>query len=81
MYPIYGLSQGFRSTSSPNLSTDLVHQVDARYPALLFKQQLTAYVETMYGIIRENFKREVSSLLSSCIQVYTFGDRPNKLNL
>ncbi|KAG2320268.1 hypothetical protein Bca52824_013481 [Brassica carinata] len=28
----------------------------------------TAYVETMYGIIRENFKREVSSLLSSCIE-------------
>ncbi|AAB80627.1 Strong similarity to Arabidopsis myosin MYA1 (gb/Z28389) [Arabidopsis thaliana] len=46
----------------------LVLQVDARYPALLFKQQLTAYVETMYGIIRENVKREVSSLLSSCIQ-------------
>ncbi|KAF2618048.1 hypothetical protein F2Q68_00038280 [Brassica cretica] len=62
------MTQGFRSTSSPNLSTDVVHQVDARYPALLFKQQLTAYVETMYGIIRENFKREVSSLLSSCIQ-------------
>ncbi|CAF2261962.1 unnamed protein product, partial [Brassica napus] len=62
------MTQGFRSTSSPNLSTDVVHQVDAKYPALLFKQQLTAYVETMYGIIRENFKREVSSLLSSCIQ-------------
>ncbi|CAH2038926.1 unnamed protein product [Thlaspi arvense] len=66
--PKIWLSQGFRSTSSPNLSTDVVHQVDARYPALLFKQQLTAYVETMYGILRENFKREVSSLLSSCIQ-------------
>ncbi|CAE5956532.1 unnamed protein product [Arabidopsis arenosa] len=62
------MTQGFRSTSSPNLSTDVVQQVDARYPALLFKQQLTAYVETMYGIIRENVKREVSSLISSCIQ-------------
>ncbi|KFK42801.1 hypothetical protein AALP_AA1G040500 [Arabis alpina] len=62
------MTQGFRSTSSPNLATDVVQQVDARYPALLFKQQLTAYVETMYGIIRENVKREVSSLLSSCIQ-------------
>ncbi|VYS44998.1 unnamed protein product [Arabidopsis thaliana] len=62
------MTQGFRSTSSPNLSTDVVKQVDARYPALLFKQQLTAYVETMYGVIRENVKREVSSLLSSCIQ-------------
>ncbi|CAA7015314.1 unnamed protein product [Microthlaspi erraticum] len=62
------MTQGFRSSSSPNLSTDVVQQVDARYPALLFKQQLTAYVETMYGIIRENVKREVSSMLSSCIQ-------------
>ncbi|CAL9213704.1 unnamed protein product [Arabidopsis halleri] len=62
------MTQGFRSTSSPNLSTDVVQQVDARYPALLFKQQLTAYVETMYGIIQENVKREVSSLISSCIQ-------------
>ncbi|VVA89970.1 unnamed protein product [Arabis nemorensis] len=62
------MTQGFRSTSSPNLATDVVQQVDARYPALLFKQQLTAYVETMYGIIRENVKREVSSLLSSCIR-------------
>ncbi|EOA39200.1 hypothetical protein CARUB_v10012168mg [Capsella rubella] len=62
------VTQGFRSTSSPNLSTDVVQLVDARYPALLFKQQLTAYVETMYGIIRENVKKEVSSLLSSCIQ-------------
>ncbi|XP_024007808.1 myosin-7 isoform X2 [Eutrema salsugineum] len=62
------MTQGFRSTSSPNLSTDVVQQVDARYPALLFKQQLTAYVETMYGIIRENVKREISSLLSSYIQ-------------
>ncbi|KAG2320267.1 hypothetical protein Bca52824_013480 [Brassica carinata] len=71
------MTQGFRSTSSPNLSTDVVHQVDARYPALLFKQQLTAYVETMYGIIRENFKREVSSLLSSCIEL-SEGDSPAK---
>ncbi|XP_010475122.1 PREDICTED: myosin-7 [Camelina sativa] len=62
------MTQGFRSSSSPNLATDVVQQVDARYPALLFKQQLTAYVETMYGIIRENVKREVTSLLSSCIQ-------------
>lgn len=63
------LSQGFRSPSSASLSGDVVQQVDARYPALLFKQQLTTYVETIYGIVQENVKRELASVLSSCIQV------------
>ncbi|KAG9136116.1 hypothetical protein Leryth_003734 [Lithospermum erythrorhizon] len=45
-----------------------VCQVEAKYPALLFKQQLTAYVEKMYGIIRDNVKKDLSPLLSSCIQ-------------
>lgn len=64
--------QGFRSPSSANLPVsafDVVRQVEAKYPALLFKQQLTAYVEKIYGIIRDNLKKELSSLLSSCIQV------------
>ncbi|KAK2993354.1 hypothetical protein RJ640_007621 [Escallonia rubra] len=61
------MTQGFRSSpSSANLDT--VHQVEAKYPALLFKQQLTAYVEKIYGIIRDNLKKDLSSLLSSCIQ-------------
>jgi myosin-5 len=46
-----------------------VQQVDAKYPALLFKQQLAAYVEKIYGIVRENMKKELSPLLSSCIKV------------
>ncbi|KAI3459593.1 hypothetical protein Pfo_016256 [Paulownia fortunei] len=66
------MAQGFRSSpSSDNLSIgglDGVRQVEAKYPALLFKQQLTAYVEKIYGIIRDNSKKELSSLLSSCIQ-------------
>ena len=44
-------------------------QVEAKYPALLFKQQLTAYVEKMYGMIRDNLKKEISPLLGLCIQV------------
>ena len=48
----------------------VVRQVEAKYPALLFKQQLTAYVEKMYGIIRDNVKKDLSSLLLSCIQVF-----------
>ncbi|KAK6929670.1 Dilute domain, partial [Dillenia turbinata] len=60
---------GFRSSlSSSNLSADVVRQVEAKYPALLFKQQLTAYVEKIYGIIRDNLKRDLGPLLSSCIQ-------------
>ncbi|KAH9681455.1 Myosin2 [Citrus sinensis] len=62
------VSQGFRS-SSASLSVDVVRQVEAKYPALLFKQQLTAYVETFYGIIRDNLKKDLSPHLSSCIQV------------
>ncbi|KAL0710643.1 hypothetical protein Bca4012_017621 [Brassica carinata] len=62
------MTQGFRSTSSASLSGDVVQQVDAKTPALLFKQQLTAYVETIYGIVQENVKRELEPVLSSCIQ-------------
>ncbi|KAI4303015.1 hypothetical protein MLD38_038696 [Melastoma candidum] len=45
-----------------------VRQVEAKYPALLFKQQLTAYVEKIYGMIRDNLKKEISPLLGLCIQ-------------
>ncbi|XP_043719718.1 myosin-6 isoform X1 [Telopea speciosissima] len=66
------MTQGFRSSpSSANLNVgglDVVRQVEAKYPALLFKQQLTAYVEKIYGIIRDNVKKDLSSLLSLCIQ-------------
>ncbi|XP_033147606.1 myosin-10 isoform X2 [Brassica rapa] len=62
------MTQGFRSTSSASLSGDVVQQVDARVPALLFKQQLTAYVETIFGIFQENVKTELEPVLSSCIQ-------------
>ncbi|XP_056169837.1 myosin-6-like isoform X6 [Syzygium oleosum] len=66
------MTQGFRSSaSSANLPVgghDVVRHVEAKYPALLFRQQLTAYVEKIYGIIRDNLKKELSSFLSSCIQ-------------
>lgn len=66
--------QGFRSSpSAVNLAAAaaalVVRQVEAKYPALLFKQQLTAYVEKIYGIIRDNLKKELGSLISLCIQV------------
>ncbi|KAK6781136.1 hypothetical protein RDI58_023320 [Solanum bulbocastanum] len=64
------MAQSFRS-SSVNLAIgglDTVRQVEAKQPALLFKLQLSAYVEKIYGIVRDNWKRDLSSLLTSCIQ-------------
>lgn len=53
-----------------NGGVDTLRQVEAKYPALLFKQQLTAYVEKIYGMIRDNLKKEISPLLGLCIQVF-----------
>ncbi|XP_057720856.1 myosin-6-like isoform X1 [Arachis stenosperma] len=59
------------SPSSANLATpasEVVRKVEAKYPALLFKQQLTAYLEKIYGIIRDNLKKELTPMLALCIQ-------------
>ena len=48
---------------------DELQQVEAKYPALLFKQQLTAFLEKIYGMISDNLKKEISPLLGFCIQV------------
>ncbi|KAK3149354.1 hypothetical protein QOZ80_3AG0216210 [Eleusine coracana subsp. coracana] len=47
---------------------DTSPMIEAKYPALRFKQLLTAYVEKIYGIIRDNLKKEISPLLTMCIQ-------------
>ncbi|RVW53706.1 Myosin-6 [Vitis vinifera] len=65
------MAMGFRSSPSAYLAAppfEVVRQVEAKYPALLFKQQLTAYVEKIYGIVRDNLKKELTPLLSLCIQ-------------
>lgn len=49
----------------PNMNS----KVEAKYPALLFKQHLTAYVEKIYGMIRDALKKEISPFLNLCIQV------------
>ncbi|GJN23324.1 hypothetical protein PR202_gb10963 [Eleusine coracana subsp. coracana] len=48
---------------------DTSPMIEAKYPALRFKQLLTAYVEKIYGIIRDNLKKEISPFLTMCIQV------------
>ncbi|CAI9269226.1 unnamed protein product [Lactuca saligna] len=65
------MTKGLHSPmSSVNLTEDkVVQQVGFKYPALLFKQQLTACVEKIYSIIRDNLKKELRSSLALCIQV------------
>ncbi|XP_076944554.1 myosin-6-like [Bidens hawaiensis] len=64
------MTMGFRSSPSSvnQAAVEVVRKVEAKYPALLFKQQLTAYVEKMYGIIRDNLKKELALFLTLCIQ-------------
>lgn len=50
---------------------DTASKVEAKYSALRFKQQLTAYVEKIYGMIRDNLKKEINPFLIMCIQVCT----------
>jgi hypothetical protein len=39
--------------------------VEAKYPALRFKQQFTAQVEKIYGIMRDNLKKEINPFLTT----------------
>ncbi|KAL7159103.1 hypothetical protein ABFS83_01G006500 [Erythranthe nasuta] len=62
------LAQGPKQTFKYlGMEEGLSHK-ESKYPALLFKQQLTACVEKIFGLIRDNLKKEISSLLGQCIQ-------------
>ncbi|GER36038.1 myosin XI [Striga asiatica] len=70
------MSQGLRASPQSSFLNsrllgrlDDLRQVEAKYPALLFKQQLTAFLEKIYGLIRDNLKKEISPLLGLCIQI------------
>ncbi|CAD5318997.1 unnamed protein product [Arabidopsis thaliana] len=56
-------SLGFRSPAA-----EAIRPVDAKDPALHFKQQLEAYVEKILGIIWDNLKKELNTVLALCIQ-------------
>jgi len=61
-----GISSGYSGmVEKPNDQS----KVEAKYPAILFKQHLTAYVEKLYGMIRDSLKKEISPFLNLCIQV------------
>ncbi|KAG2238837.1 hypothetical protein Bca52824_091907 [Brassica carinata] len=59
---------GAKSPFKVNGADDGVPHIEARYPAILFKQHLTACVEKIYGLIRDNLKKELAPLLGLCIQ-------------
>ncbi|XP_020591661.1 myosin-12 [Phalaenopsis equestris] len=76
---LFGRMARITRSSSPELEissgysgmackSDGQSRVDAKYPALLFKQQLTAYVEKIYGKIRDRLKKDISPFLTMCIQ-------------
>ncbi|WOK91583.1 myosin-12-like [Canna indica] len=60
-----GISSGYSGMVG---KSDDQTRIEAKYPALLFKQQLTAYVEKIYGMIRDSLKKEISPFLTMCIQ-------------
>ncbi|CAN8326334.1 unnamed protein product [Cochlearia groenlandica] len=70
------MAMGFRSAPSSAetsaaaaaAAAAVIRPVDAKDPALLFMHQLTAYVEKIFGIIRDNMKNELQTSLSLCIQ-------------
>ncbi|KAF6146596.1 hypothetical protein GIB67_008882 [Kingdonia uniflora] len=62
------ISQGLKSPLKYIGFEESVSHIEARYPAILFKQQLTACVEKIFGLIRDNSKKEISPLLGLCIQ-------------
>lgn len=62
------VGQGLKSPLKYIGYEDSISHVEARYPAILFKQQLTACVEKIFGLVRDNLKKEISPLLGLCIQ-------------
>ena len=58
------VNQGFRSPAA-----EAIRPVDAKAPALHFKQQLAAYVEKIIEIMWDKLKKELNTSLTLCIQV------------
>ncbi|PSS10051.1 Myosin-12 like, partial [Actinidia chinensis var. chinensis] len=60
-----GISSGYSGMEGKPTTRS---KIEAKYPALLFKQHLTACVEKIYGMIRDSLKKEISPFLNLCIQ-------------
>ncbi|CAH1440914.1 unnamed protein product [Lactuca virosa] len=68
-------SQSSIGLSEAEAALNIVQQVEAKYPALLFKQQLTAYVENLYNIICDNLKKELGPIFALCIEALQMSER------
>ncbi|GLC45496.1 hypothetical protein PLESTM_001742100 [Pleodorina starrii] len=73
MRSVLGAMFGSRSGASPGSLSHTkasIHrgftQVEAKYPALLFKQQLDAFVQKIIPMIRDNVRKEISPMLNNC---------------
>eukprot|EP00252_Welwitschia_mirabilis_P001616 TRINITY_DN11520_c0_g1_i3.p1 TRINITY_DN11520_c0_g1~~TRINITY_DN11520_c0_g1_i3.p1 ORF type:complete len:712 (+),score=195.68 TRINITY_DN11520_c0_g1_i3:1-2136(+) len=62
------VTQGFRSASPVITGVEFMQQVEPKSPALLFKQQISIIIQTIYGILREHVKNELQPHLNMCIQ-------------
>jgi hypothetical protein len=50
-------------------SLDSLCQAEVKTPAATFKQHLIIFVEKLYGLLRDNLKKDISPMLTACIQV------------
>lgn len=57
-----------------------LRQVEAKYPALLFKQQLDAFVQRIFPMLRDNVKKEITPYLGACIHAPRGGHGGRPLN-
>ncbi|XP_057497408.1 myosin-17-like [Actinidia eriantha] len=70
---------GYRNSS---MTTGRISQpVETKYPTLLFKQHLIAFLEKICGIIRDNLKKEISSLFGLHIQDCLMAPRTSQASL
>ncbi|CAN8270956.1 unnamed protein product [Cochlearia groenlandica] len=60
---VWWMSKVFHSPAD-----EAIRPVNAKDPALYFKQQLGAYVENIIGIIWDKLKKELNTFLTLCIQ-------------
>ncbi|XP_030490697.2 myosin-17 isoform X1 [Cannabis sativa] len=67
-------SAGFSFFSNRVLGgVEEVRHVEPRYPTLLFKQQLIAVLENIYGKLRDNLKNDITPFIGLCIQAPRYG--------
>eukprot|EP01018_Ginkgo_biloba_P029726 Gb_18086 [translate_table: standard] len=57
-----------QSSSSSMRIGNVINEPNSGHPALVFKKELTDYVEKIYVIIRNNFKEDISFFLGLCVQ-------------